>query len=425
MSDNRREVTRRTIGDPHIIAQERLGDGDTRLTSFFFRLGANVYVLSYTRNGARKHTLVDAGDSRYEDRLIPLLAENGIETAGIERIVITHSHPDHFGVAHLLARESGARIVVHASFRRIVEGGVDHARRPWMGHVDPTRLSECDMDYLTPSGGTGPVNIGGVGFPSLTEPMPLGGTGTLQILACPESGRMHSPDQVIALYSPGGNLGESGTTRSGFRPTDDLLFSGDLWLMKGPLFYRGMRDLSQQVRFGLRQAKAVFSGKGMFRMDPREQDSQAKEALKRGFSLVRVEPGHGEEFLGSRILPRSLMADRDLLLVLGYPMGADTAILKSDELAPRIATMREQAYADFIEELCAWRGLGYATEEIAALLARIHREQRGGGPLVEQDRRQRAERLRASLAKLQDDGAASDGLRQVASSALVAVKEIA
>jgi len=423
MSGNGRTVTVRTAGEPHIIARERLGDGDTHLTSFFFRIGANLYVLSYTRDGSRKHTLVDAGDSRYHDKLIPLLAENGIDAAGIERIIITHGHPDHFGVAHLLARESGARITVHAGFRRIVEGGVDHARRPWMGHVDPSLLRECDIEYLTPSGGTGPVGIGGVEFPSLTEPMALGGTGTLQILACPESGRMHSPDQVIALYSPGGKWGESGTTDGRFRPTDDLVFSGDLWLMKGPLFYRGMRDLSQQVRFGLRQAKAVFSGKGMFRMDPREQDSQAKEALKQGFSLVRVEPGHGEEFLGSRVLPQSLMADRDLLLVLGYPMSADTAALKSAELAPRVASMREQAYADFVEELSAWRGLGYASEEITELLGRIYREQRGGGPLVEQDRRQRGERLRVVLARLRGDETTSDELRQLASSTLAALRE--
>ena len=415
MSGNKRTVTRRTIGEPHAIAMERLSDGDTHLTSFFFQHGANVYVLSYTRDGTRKHTLVDAGDSRHEDKMMPLLVENGIEPAGIERIIITHSHPDHFGLAHLLARESGARIAVHDSFRRLVEGDISQEQRRWMGNFNPTLLRECNIEYLTPSDGAGSVSISGVDFPCLTGPMPLGEAATLQILACPESSQMHSSDQVLVLYSPGGDPGEFGDPKGGFRPTERLLFSGDLWLMKGPMFSRSMRDLSQQVRYGLRQARVMLSGGGMFRRDPRVQDSQAKEALKRGFSLVRVEPGHGEEFLGSRLLPQSLM-------VLGYPMDAASAILKSDELAPRIATIREQAYADFIEELSVWRGLGYAPDEITELLARIYREQRGGGPLVEHDWRQRGERLGASLARLRDDEAASGELRQLATSTLAALK---
>ncbi|GAF98398.1 unnamed protein product, partial [marine sediment metagenome] len=129
------------------------------------------------------------------------------------------------------------------------------------------------------------------------------------------------------------------------------------------------------------------------------QDSQAKEALKRGFSLVRVEPGHGEEFLGSRLIPGSLLADRDLLVELGYPMNTRTAILKSDELAPRVATIREQGYANFSKELSVWRDLGYTPEEITGLLARIYREQGSGGPLVEQDRKQRRIQLRDTLAR--------------------------
>ncbi|MBL7166700.1 MAG: hypothetical protein ISS55_09490, partial [Dehalococcoidales bacterium] len=79
MSENRPTYTRRTGGEPYAITKERLSDGDTDLTGFFFRYGANIFVLSYTQDGVRKHTFVDAGDSRYRDRMLPMLVENGIE----------------------------------------------------------------------------------------------------------------------------------------------------------------------------------------------------------------------------------------------------------------------------------------------------------------------------------------------------------
>ena len=425
MSGNSHIFTRRTGGEPYAITKERLSDGDTDLTGFFFRYGANIFVLSYTQDGVRKHTFVDAGDSRYRDRMLPMLVENGIEPTGIERIIITHRHPDHCGLAYLLARESGAKIMAHANFRHFVEGAIGHEERRWMGDFNPSLLRECDIEYLVPSSGPGPVTISGVDFPGLVEPMALGKVGRLQILACPEAEQMHSPDQVIVLYSPQGNPHRQEKMQDGYRPTDDIVFSGDLWLMEGPMYYRGVRDISRQVRYGLRQARDMLSGGGMFRRDPRVQDSQAKEALKRGFSLVRVEPGHGEEFLGSRLIPGSLLADRDLLVELGYPMNTRTAILKSDEMAPRVATIREQGYANFARELSVWRDLGYTPEEITGLLVRIYREQGSGGPLVEQDRKQRRIQLRDTLARLRDDEAASGEMRQLAESTLAALKRIA
>ncbi len=424
MSVNRRAYPRRTGGEPYVITKERLSDGDTDLTGFFFRYGANIFVLSYTQDGARKHTFVDAGDSRYRDKMLPMLVENGIEPAGIERIIITHRHPDHCGLAHLLAGESGAKIMVHANFRRFVEGAIGQEERRWLGDFSLSRLRECNIEYLDPSSGPGPVNIGGVDFPGLVEPILLGEVGRLQILACPDAEQMHSPDQVVVLYSPRGNPRRQEKTQGGYRSTDDIVFSGDLWLMEGPMYYRGVRDISRQVRYGLRQVRGMLSGGGMFHRDPRVQDSQAKEALKRGFSLVRVEPGHGEEFLGSRLIPGSLLADRDLLVGFGYSMNASTAILKSDEMASRVAAIREQGYANFVKELSVWRDLGYTPEEITGLLVRIYREQSGGGPLVEQDRKQRRKRLRDTLARLRGDGTVSGEILQLAISTLVAVRRI-
>jgi hypothetical protein len=150
--------------------------------------------------------------------------------------------------------------------------------------------------------------------------------------------------------------------------------------------------------------------------DPRQQDPKAKEALKRGFCLIRVKPGHGEEFLGSRIIPRSLLADNDMLVEFGYPLSAGKAVLRSAELAPRVSARREQAYVSFAEELTLWMGLGYTPDEISELLVRIYREQSGGGPLVEKDRQERREQLRGLLTRLKGDEVQPAEIRQLAES---------
>jgi hypothetical protein len=148
--------------------------------------------------------------------------------------------------------------------------------------------------------------------------------------------------------------------------------------------------------------------------DPRQQDPKAKEALKRGFCLIRVKPGHGEEFLGTRIIPIGLLAERDVLVELGYPLDADKSILRSRDLAPEITARREQAYAGFVKELVLWMKLGYTFDEMTELLLRIYTEQSGGGYLVEKDRKERREQLKATLARLKGDEAQPDRVRHLA-----------
>src|SRR5262245_21894459 len=45
------------------------------------------------------------------------LKQAGIRPKHVHTVVVTHSHPDHFGGASRFARESGARIVGHRNFR--------------------------------------------------------------------------------------------------------------------------------------------------------------------------------------------------------------------------------------------------------------------------------------------------------------------
>ena len=411
MSGRRSLPGRGSAQEPFQVVRERVKGTGTDLTCFYVMPGANFYVFSYQKGGVRRHTFIDTGDSRYREQIFSILEENDISPAGIERIIITHRHPDHCGLADLLAGESGAKILVHPNFRGFIEGGIREEERRWLGELKPSRLKEHDIEYLADKGEARSIN--GVDFPGLGQPVEVGEGCRLEIFACPERKQTHSPDQIIVLYSAEDS-----------RPTDSFLFSGDLWLMQGPLFSWDMRSVSRHLSYGRDLMANLMSGRGTPPRDPREQDAEAKEALKKGFILTRVKPGHGQEFLGSRILPRSLLADRDLLVELGYSMDASKSILKGRDVAPMVAALREQAYTSFTGELLLWRELGYSPDEICGLLARIYKEQSGGGRLVEPDRKERRERLEETLARLTEDEAMSHELRQLAQSTLSNLKAI-
>lgn len=63
--------------------------------------------------------LVDPGLPNDEcwDALTNRLAQAGLSVRNVHTVVVTHSHPDHFGGAGRLRMESGANIVGHESFR--------------------------------------------------------------------------------------------------------------------------------------------------------------------------------------------------------------------------------------------------------------------------------------------------------------------
>ncbi|OQY20368.1 MAG: hypothetical protein B6I35_10555 [Anaerolineaceae bacterium 4572_32.2] len=61
-------------------------------------------------------TLLDAGP-RYDPArkaLTEALAERGYRVADLQRLILTHAHPDHCGLAAELVRESGAEVMAHA-----------------------------------------------------------------------------------------------------------------------------------------------------------------------------------------------------------------------------------------------------------------------------------------------------------------------
>jgi glyoxylase-like metal-dependent hydrolase (beta-lactamase superfamily II) len=99
-----------------------------------FEVGrVNCYVLS--ENGL---TVIDPGpatDEAYQ-KLERELEEHGHEIEEIERVLITHPHIDHFGLASRIAETSGARVLAHADT-------VDH-----LG--DPEAFFDCEQDFFRP-----------------------------------------------------------------------------------------------------------------------------------------------------------------------------------------------------------------------------------------------------------------------------------
>ncbi|MFC2010968.1 MBL fold metallo-hydrolase [Chloroflexota bacterium] len=429
MSGEKELITGRRPEEPYRITKERLAGTNTYLISFLFPVGvdnaANFYVFSYENGGVAKHTFIDAGDSRYQKQILAGLAANHINPANIERIIITHRHPDHCSLAALLARESKTKILAHPNFKSLIDKEVGEEEQGWWKgwDIDPSRFRELDIEYLLQTGNTAGRSIDGLDFPILGKPIEIGEGAKLEILACPESIPTHSPDQIIVLYSPFSYPQASEKTGKDIRPTDDILFTGDLWLMTGPLTRENIKNHWRYVRHRLLRLKNRIFGKEMVRRDPREQDSRATEALKKGFCLIRAKPGHGEEFIGGRIIPHSLLAERDLLLELGFSGKQKQSLLSSGDVAPKIASIKEQAYTFFVKELLIWTELGYTWDEILELLVRIYKEQSGGGRLVEKDRKQRRERLKATLTRLKDDKTKHDELHDLAEFTLSRLKE--
>jgi len=75
------------------------------------------------------------------------LAQAGLATRHIHTVLITHSHPDHFGGAARFAKEAGAEVVAHRSFRF---GVLETSAEPEVSVEDLARESRPDAD-LPPS----------------------------------------------------------------------------------------------------------------------------------------------------------------------------------------------------------------------------------------------------------------------------------
>ena len=97
-----------------------------RLTNTVFEGLNNVYVLDGTAGGGDSNelVLVDAGVALPDvrEQLSSGLADLGHDLADVDRVLLTHWHADHAGLAGAIQAESGATIHVHEADAPLVAG---------------------------------------------------------------------------------------------------------------------------------------------------------------------------------------------------------------------------------------------------------------------------------------------------------------
>ncbi|MFZ5563954.1 MAG: MBL fold metallo-hydrolase [Thermodesulfobacteriota bacterium] len=76
----------------------------------------NVYLFV----GGKNITLLDTGTSKAFDVLEAALAEHGLCCGDIDRIVLTHSHIDHYGSVQKILRRAGRPVEIAGNFRQPV-----------------------------------------------------------------------------------------------------------------------------------------------------------------------------------------------------------------------------------------------------------------------------------------------------------------
>jgi glyoxylase-like metal-dependent hydrolase (beta-lactamase superfamily II) len=196
------------------------------------------HVNSYVLVDSKGATVVDAGLPGKEtwSAIRSRLKDAGLGLADVHTVVITHSHPDHFGSAGRLAHEAGAELVAerrfHTWFERTPRGHAV-ASAPSPERTGEADAEEDDTGYFslirtnrTPWGGTPfPTNrrqkvvrhLATRGLvPSMRAPIPTRrvADGDTLVLAEREWRALHTP-------------GHTGDHLCLYDPTEQLLVSGD------------------------------------------------------------------------------------------------------------------------------------------------------------------------------------------------------
>ena len=134
-------------------------------------------------------TLVDAGLKRAEKRVLAALAQLGKAPQDVQRILLTHAHPDHAGGLAGAKRATGAQVVAHERDAIYLQRG----KAPELDRSQlsarllsraPRRFGKVEVDQTVQDG----------------ELLPVG--GGLRIVHTPG----HSPGHVSLLHEPSGVL---------------------------------------------------------------------------------------------------------------------------------------------------------------------------------------------------------------------------
>ena len=113
----------------------------------------NTYVLLDERGAA----VVDPGlpGPATWKALKQRLRAAGVRVRDVHTVIVTHSHPDHFGTAGKLAKAAGAELVTHSAFRTWWAPASHNCADEDVHDVDPTEFaSENPFRGETPWGGT-------------------------------------------------------------------------------------------------------------------------------------------------------------------------------------------------------------------------------------------------------------------------------
>jgi glyoxylase-like metal-dependent hydrolase (beta-lactamase superfamily II) len=135
-------------------------------------------------------TLVDAGLERAPARIVAGLAALGKHPADVQRIVLTHAHPDHAGGAAELAELTGAPVAVHADDAGFAEAGTSPP--------SDRSITSGRIFARLPGGRFPAVRVG----ERLADGQVLDVAGGLRVVATPG----HSPGHVSLLHEPTATL---------------------------------------------------------------------------------------------------------------------------------------------------------------------------------------------------------------------------
>lgn len=136
-------------------------------------------------------TLVDTGVRKAPPRIVAGLAAIGKHPEDVQRVLLTHAHPDHAGGAAEMARRTGAPVSVHDGDRSWCEAGEVLAK--------PKETSVLGRLLMRASKPTfEPFEPG----PALHDGEVLPVAGGLRVVHTPG----HSPGHVALLHEPSGVL---------------------------------------------------------------------------------------------------------------------------------------------------------------------------------------------------------------------------
>ena len=164
------------------------------------------YVLPYLITGTNGHTIVDTGwncDPAFDD-LKKGLRELRVNFLDIKTIVLTHLHPDHFGLTNRIKERSGAEVILHEKEAALVGTRFSQGRdKMWFGVADWLKANGVGDDELAQMEKFATRHYGTMTFPptadrtAKTGEMLLLGDRSFEVIWTPG----HTPGH-LCLYQP-------------------------------------------------------------------------------------------------------------------------------------------------------------------------------------------------------------------------------